>query len=146
MQHFLSSSLIHKTFKIVGFILDFIINLNFKVSWFSMTSFPLEHWKVESFLFSPNQWPLFDHMTVIWTNDRTGFDGKFHSKAPPFWYFIAWLNTVYCIQTFIFHSFIKETCKLSFMIVSYKTYKIVILPGYIPPPPMLHSNFCFCTC
>ena len=33
---------------------------------------------------SPNQRPVFDHMSLIWTNERTGFTGKFYPKGPPF--------------------------------------------------------------
>ena len=32
---------------------------------------------------STNQRLVFGHMSFIWTNERTGFNGKFYPKAPP---------------------------------------------------------------
>ena len=47
---------------------------------------------VESLILSTNQRPAFDHMVKIWTNERTGFDGKIYPKAPPFGYFCSLIS------------------------------------------------------
>ena len=80
-------------FKIVGFILDFIIILNFKVSWFSMTSFPLEHSSGIIFLFPQS-------VASIWSHD-CGLDQwqdriwwKISSKGPPLLIFYSLIE--YC--------------------------------------------------
>ena len=37
-----------------------------------------------SCMISTNQRQVFCHMSLFWTNERTGFDGKLQPKAPPF--------------------------------------------------------------
>ena len=48
---------------------------------------------------SPNQRPVFDHMSLIWTNERTGFGGKIYPKAPPFDFFESGIE---CATTVLF--------------------------------------------